>query len=150
MLPKVEGRPKGPPFAVFFDTMRHFSDNFWILSKVTPLNFLKFSVCKKTFNKPKGSLSEFFGNMRLFLPNTFFWKKIFFQFFQLLFLEYFWALDMKPTWAVPGLLFLESLLYIQLYQPLSRLKSFGGLLRYWSCSGQHVGQRLERLQSFQL
>ena len=46
MLPKVEGRPKGPSFAVFFGTMRHFSENFWIPSKDTPLNFWSFRFVK--------------------------------------------------------------------------------------------------------
>ena len=41
--------------------------------------------------------------MRLFFPNPFFEKK-FPKCFQKLFLEYFWALDMAPNWAVPGLL----------------------------------------------
>ena len=39
--------------------------------------------------------------MRLFHQS--FSEKNFSKFFQLLFLEYFWALDMKPTWAVPCL-----------------------------------------------
>ena len=36
MLPKVLGRPKGPPFAVFFGTMRHFPKIFEFYQRVPP------------------------------------------------------------------------------------------------------------------
>ena len=68
MLPKVKWRRKGSPLG-FFGTVT-FSENFWILSKCTLLIFLKLSVCRKR-SEPKGSLFGFFGNMRLFLSNSF-------------------------------------------------------------------------------
>ena len=46
MLPKVEARPKGPPFGFFSALCDFFFENYRILSKVTPLHFLKFSVSK--------------------------------------------------------------------------------------------------------
>ena len=100
---KSRGETKGSPLCGFlFGTMRHFSEKFWILSEGIPLNFLKFSVCKKRLISLKGlflgfsAICDFFYQIR-------FEKKS--KFFQLLFLEYFWVLDMKPTWAVPGLFF---------------------------------------------
>ena len=43
MFPKVEARPKG---LGFFGTMRLFFEKYRVLSKGTPLRFLKFSVSK--------------------------------------------------------------------------------------------------------
>ena len=101
MLQKYSGAQKVPLCGFFFGTMRHFSQKFWILSKRTPLNFLKFSVCKKRLLSLKG-LFLGFRQYATFFTKYFFWKKIS-KCFQLLFLEYFWALDMAPTWAVPVL-----------------------------------------------
>ena len=51
-----------------------------------------------------------------FLPNTFV-KKKFPKRFQKLLLKYFWALDVAPTWAVPGLLlFLQSRNNIEIWK----------------------------------
>ena len=80
MLPKVQVRPKGPPFGVFFGTMRLFFENFRILSKGTRLHFFVVFGLKKTLNEPEWPLFEFFGIVRL--EKYFFEKKFKKNFFE--------------------------------------------------------------------
>ena len=79
---KSTGETKGSPLWVFFRHYATFVENFRILSKGTPLHFLKFSVC---WRKPWMSLNDLFlGFSALcdFFTRYFFWKKIiFFQIF---------------------------------------------------------------------
>ena len=87
MLPKVQVRPKGPPFGFFFGTMRLFSKIFEIYQRVPPWLFLKFSVCRKRWMSLNGLFLSF--SALCDLKNTFFrkkskiffWKKFFFQIF---------------------------------------------------------------------
>ena len=85
MLPKVQVRPKGPPFGFFFGTMRLFSKTFEIYQRVPPWIFLKFSVCRKRWMSLNGLFLSF--SALCDLKNTFFRKKqIFFlkkKFFQI-------------------------------------------------------------------
>ena len=73
MLPKVEARPKGPPFG-FFRHYATFFENFRILSKGTLAFFCSFRFVI-TFNEPEWPLFEFFGMMLLFIENTFLERK---------------------------------------------------------------------------
>ena len=79
MLPKVQVRQKGPLLG-FFGTMRLFFENFRILSKGTPLHFLKFSVCRKRWMR-LNDLFLGFSALCDFFTKYFFWKKNFFQIF---------------------------------------------------------------------
>ena len=67
MLRKVEGGPKGPPFGFFFGTMR----------KGTPLNFSKFSICKKRLIGLEGIVLGFSAICDFFYQILFFEKKIY-------------------------------------------------------------------------
>ena len=76
MLPKVQVRPKGPPFGFFFGTMRLFSKIFEFYQRVPLCIFLRFSVCRKRWM----SLNDLFlGFSALcdFFTKYFFGKKIF-------------------------------------------------------------------------
>ena len=74
MLPKVQVRPKGPPFG-FFSALCDFFRKFSNFIKGYPLAFfLNFSVCRKRLM----SLNDLFLGFSAFcdfLPNTFFGKK---------------------------------------------------------------------------
>ena len=74
MLPKVQVKPKGPPFGFFFGTMRLFSKIFEIYQRVPPWIFLKFSVCRKRWMSLNGLFLSF--SALCDLKNTFFRKKI--------------------------------------------------------------------------
>ena len=75
MLPKVQVRPKSPPFGFFFGTMRLFSKIFEIYQRVPPCIFLKFSVCRKRWMSLNGLFLSF--SALCDLKNTFFRKKNF-------------------------------------------------------------------------
>ena len=104
MLQKYSGDQRVPPLRFFFRHYATFFRKVLNFIKAYPFEFFEVFGLWKTFIEPKGSLFGVFGNMRLFYQILFLKKKLFSKCFQLLFLEYFWALDMAPTWAVPGLL----------------------------------------------
>ena len=94
-------RPKGPPFQ-FFGIARLFLDNFSPKGLFNFFGLLRQNGCWKI---PKVPLFQFFGIVRLFSKSFFFIKgSSIHQYFDILkSFCYFWALDMAPTWAGPGL-----------------------------------------------
>ena len=80
MIPKVQVRPKGPPFGIFFGTMRLFSKIFEIYQRVPLCIFLKFSVCRKRWMSLNGLFLSF--SALCDLKNTFFRKKFKNNFFE--------------------------------------------------------------------
>ena len=70
---KSTGETKGSPLWVFFRHYATFFENFRNLSKGTPLNFLKFSVCRKRWMSLNGLFLSF--SALCDLKNTFFRKK---------------------------------------------------------------------------
>ena len=95
-------RPKGP----FFGTVRLFQKKNFFPTK-GPLQY--FGVLRQNgcWKISKGPPFVFFGIVRLFFKNLFFIKVVpIHQYLEILkSFCYFCALDMAPTWAVPGLLF---------------------------------------------
>ena len=93
-----------------------FFRNFFIAPKGPPINFLYFAtewMFKKSQRVPPFT---FFGTMRLtgdfkkkfkkiYFSSIFSWVLLFSPLVEKVVLESYWALDMAPTWAVPGLFF---------------------------------------------
>ena len=59
MFPKVEGRPKGPPFGFFRHYATFFPKIFEFYQREPPLIFLKLSVRKKRLMSLKGLFLDF-------------------------------------------------------------------------------------------
>ena len=75
MLSKVEGRPKCLPFSFFFQHYAIFFRKFLNSIKGYPLNFLKFSVCKKRLMSVKGLFFGFLAICDFFYQILFLKKK---------------------------------------------------------------------------
>ena len=96
-----------PPFT-FFGVLQQ--NGCWKVPKGPPFQFFWSFASEWMLKNPKGSsLSVFFGIVRLFSKKKFFIKVVpIHQYLEILkFFYYFWALDMAPTWAVPGLFHIQ-------------------------------------------
>ena len=106
-------RPKG----FFFGIARLFSEKKFP-QRVPPSIFLGFAICDRLGieKSQRVPLSIFFGVVRLFSKKNLCCRREYFE--TLMSFRYFWALDMAPTWAGPGL-FHFILIFSQNWKPQS-------------------------------
>ena len=96
-------RPKGLPFRFF----RHCATSQFFSTKGSPLHFFGVLQQNGCWKIPKGPSFQFFSALWDFLKKIIKGSPIH-QYFDILkSFCYFWALDMAPTWTVPGLFSLK-------------------------------------------